>query len=98
MASANDIGKEIANQNSTALNTRSQIGDLSGGTPYIQFFSDNFIKLRVKRIIREKRIYLPASDVLIWGHPTYGIWGSFDWGDDATAFGSWVVVYDTGDL
>lgn len=98
MASADDIGKTIAKQSSESLNTRTQIGDLSLGTPYLQFFSDNFIKLKVKKLQIRKRSYLPASDILIWGHPTYSTWGSFNWGTEANAFGPYSDIFNTGDL
>ncbi len=98
MASADNIGLEIARLSAQNYNTRSQLGDLSEGQPYLQFFSDNYIKLKVKKLQIRKRSYLPASGILIWGHPSYGKWGTGKWGTVEDAFGSWSDVYNSGDL
>jgi len=52
------------------------------------------VQLTVSRLLIEERSYNSANQVLIWGHPTYSIWGTYKWGTEADAFLSWTTVSD----
>ncbi len=51
------------------------------------------VKVRVKKIVGKTRSYNTANNVLIWGHPTKGTWGSFKWGTDSQAWNSWTTQF-----
>jgi len=69
-----------------------------GSVNIFQIFPRQFIKSKVKRVIVATRDYDLAANVLIWGHPTHGIWGDDNWGTTDDALEAAVTHYDSGDL
>lgn len=65
---------------------------MGGGIGNYLLFIDVPITFKLSEIKVEDRDYIPANQVIILGHSTYGILGTYKLGLDSTAFTSWSTV------
>jgi len=83
--------KEVGNLIGADMNEQDQIKTQFGSsdvTAYFELFDDE-VSTKDRGLRINQRIL--TGNTLIWGHPTGGIWGTNEWGDDASAFGNWSI-------
>lgn len=72
-------------------------GLVKGNESLNRQFIDNLTSIDVSRMANERIKFdhesivissgdIISSDILIWGHETFGIWGTYKWGTDAEVF------------
>lgn len=73
MGSAEDIGSEIRKQKEELDSTNKQLGELEKGIPIIHYFTDNFIKAKVKTLRFRKNFETQLNDTPIaWDVSEHG--------------------------
>jgi hypothetical protein len=75
-----DFTEELIRQREEARDLKRQLGDLDKVTG-IQTNKQGVVKIIVKRYVISTRSI--SGDILIWGNPQFGIWGTNKWGNIA---------------
>jgi len=74
--------EELIRQRESERDTKRQLGELDKVTG-IQIGKQGVVKVVVKQYVISLRNV--SGDSLIWGNPTFGIWGTNKWGSVAQA-------------